>query len=41
LRDKVSIVRREVLQRDSSLAKRKIELKLQYGALYTFDVDPL
>ena len=41
MRDKVSIVRREVLQRDSSLAKRKIELKLQYGALYLFDVDPL
>ncbi|MBO4469058.1 MAG: hypothetical protein J5740_01595 [Bacteroidales bacterium] len=36
-----SMVRREVLQRDSSLASRKAELKLQYGALYTFDVDPL
>lgn len=41
MRDKVSIVRREVLQRDSSLSERKKELKLQYGALYTFDVDPL
>ncbi len=41
LRDKVSIARREVLSRDSSLAERKKELKLQYGALYTFDVDPL
>ena len=36
-----SMVRREVLQRDSSLASRKASLKLQYGALYTFDVDPL
>ena len=36
-----SMVRREVLQRDSSLAARKQELKLKYGALYTFDVDPL
>jgi len=41
MRDKVSIVRREVLQRDSSLSERKKELKLQYGALYLFDVDPL
>ncbi|MBO4465195.1 MAG: hypothetical protein J5748_00760 [Bacteroidales bacterium] len=41
MRDKGSVVRREVLQRDSSLAARKQELKLKYGALYTFDVDPL
>ena len=41
MRDKGSLVRREVLTRDSSLAARKQELKLKYGALYTFDVDPL
>ena len=39
--DKGSVVRREVLPRDSSLASRKQELKLKYGALYNFDVDPL
>ena len=39
--DKGSVVRREVLPRDSSLASRKQELKLKYGALYMFDVDPL
>ena len=39
--DRNGVVRREVLQRDSSLTSRKAELKLQYGALYSFDVDPL
>ena len=41
MRDKGGLVRREVLQRDSSLAARKQELKLKYGSLYVFDVDPL
>ena len=41
LKDKGSLVRREVLPRDRSLAARKAELKLKYGAIYTFDVDPL
>ena len=41
MRDKGSLVKREVLPRDSSLAARKAELKLKYGALYNFDVDPL
>ncbi|MBP5172756.1 MAG: hypothetical protein J6037_03515, partial [Bacteroidales bacterium] len=41
IHDKHGLVKREVLQRDSKLAARKAELKLKYGALYAFDVDPL
>lgn len=41
LKDNGATVRREILPRDRSLAERKHELKLKYGAIYTFDVDPL